>query len=972
MPLSPCLVLSGSQCRFLARTSPFSTPANLGRCGSFRFVAAGCFRSKLSTCTITIPILSARCSPPPTFSGHGALVRLEYTPASLFQRRQYWKDIWAHEQSQNVETDEENEVFEGMEKIEESTSAYSSTSNFPRHLQLSRSKLKARRQGRPQLVIDAIQGPAAACYTQNVFSKNNLSHVNLRQISPRNPAQCKIFVQSSRENLPLSLYTVLARYVQAVCMPSLGESEFRFTEAELHVLQSKGYTGEHVKRWATSLLEPSPFISAQLFQDTEPTPPMFLVLIFLRRRTISTYALSIIMQHLDDRLRHGGIDWNVLKILIIRLTRQARKVWPESMPRISSLFTTEARRLFHNSVATKSAYSKLGADVDRFCNAFIKLLSLPASLNPMLSSRFQEKAQFGILKFMADSSPPIAVTRTGFRALSRVQLAHTKTSQEQEWARLKGTSWPPWKQSQTAMDEGKGYQYGASRASTILHRMFEAGYPQGKFETMVELYAGWDVDLSPTIQTRTLLPQISTYKRDSERLQSLIWAARVRATRTRREAWACFVAYEASKAPASQDVYQAMFEKLYFSVYAESSLRMKAHQVTSKANIDTSILPGDMREVIPEPSSPLGLVYISEPVPTMDQLYHRMTGRGLQPTGRVLAFMINTTSNFSSGLDMLRSAESEFHHLASLLDGSILGRPADDQLGLSLPTYLLTAFIRLLCRFGHFSHMPHAKPMTIVSTNHLDQLRTDPHYRLEYALGLLLHLLPRYGPAWTAYMEILVHFPCERHILGQKSITSQHTIMCVILEKMHQVGIQLDQEQFQIVCTILRYTAQAAISNQLSTWEANHILSSESRRLRSLFNTLVKGHLGNLYQTSPNDPQSDKRLPPQIPRPWTIHAYVRALGTFRDFEGLYSLSTWATNHVAEITEVAKAQRSGPQAWRKTLVALRVALEGKLDDNLSAGPASVELVELTKAQIDGVEEWGGWPTDEEVEVYRENS
>lgn len=957
MTLSSCFAVPGSPYRSLARASaaafPIGTDPTPSR--SAPFLPARLYhivRTPLSTLT-SGP--TAICSPSRrTLPLRGTLTHLDLACNPLPQRRLYSESNGALEQAIN---DEDKETFNAFENMEAT-------------LQQSRSKLKAQRQSQPQFVLDAIQGPSADYYYRTPSDKVDLSYNSLhraRQMSHMiHRSGKRKFLHPSQENYPVSLYTILASYLRDFGVPSWAESKHSFTDTELRVLQSRGFARHEVKRWASSILEPNPLIGAQVILMAQRAPPMFLVLIFLRRRNLSTYALSIIMQHIDKRVKVNTIDWNTLRILTIRLLRHARKTWPESIPWISSLFTTEARRIRDETLAPENTHSALRADMGHFCNAFIKLLSLPATLQPVLSSRFQEKGQFEVLKFMASHSPPFSVSKAGFRGLSRVQLAHAKTPQEQEWARLKSSTWPPWKQSQTALDEDKGYQYGMSRASKIMHRMFEAGYPPGKFETMVELYAGWDADLSPTIQTRTSLPRISTYYRDSGRLQALIWAARIRATRTRREAWACFLAYEASKAPASQDVYQAMFEKLFYPLHVETG---------SQARPKERVLPGDVKEPMPEPTSPLDQIYLSEPVDTLDQLYNRMVSRNVQPTGRVLAFLIETASSFKSGLHRLQSAGRGQSQIGSLIDGSIIDKPAQLNLGPSIPSYLLAAVIRLLCRFGRFSEIPTTKTRLAFSPeDHLALLQTDGNYRLEYALSLLLHLRPRYRPAWTAYMRMVIVFPCDEHLLhpphtATQQIKTQYTMMVMLLEKMDEIGLELDQDQFKLVCDCLRSIAREAFKGHLTSHEAAHIISTEPRRLRSQFNTLVNVHLthSSLVPSSP----SPTGLPPmpRIPQPWLLHAYIRALGTFRDFEGLYSLSTWITNHVPEINEVAKSHHSGARAWRRTIVALRAALEGLLEKNYVGPRAQPELVELTKAQIDAVEEWGGWATEEDVEDYR---
>jgi len=62
----------------------------------------------------------------------------------------------------------------------------------------------------------------------------------------------------------------------------------------------------------------------------------------------------------------------------------------------------------------------------------------------------------------------------------------------------------------------------------------------------------------------------------------------------------------------------------------------------------------------------------------------------------------------------------------------------------------------------------------------------------------------------------------------------------------------------------------------------------------------------------------------------------------------------------ELAGVIEEQRGGMRRMRLTLIAVRVFLEQG---------ASEEIVALVEQLVESVEEWGGWPVDEELELYR---
>lgn len=776
---------------------------------------------------------------------------------------------------------------------------------------------------------------------------------------------------------PNSLYSILARYLDHYTRPGDGAlSDFSFAAAERDLLSKDGHREANVIEWATCLLERRSRTAVALFRDREEVPA-FVLLLFLRRQHIGASALDVILRHVAERYKATPPPWSTLQLLCVRLLRHARQHKPESIPWIASFFAAQATALFGRMDFNKVS-PRLVSDSTRFCNTLLLLISLPACQNPIMTALSQETAQLQILQFMAGCTPPIIVTALGFRSVARNQLAHPKTSEEKDWAELKGSSWPPWKENRTAMDEDKGYGYGASRASRILHRMFEAGYRGHLMEEIMEVYAGWDTDLSPTIQTRTSLPQHSSRPRPAGYYTSLLWASRVRTTRTRREAWACFLAYEMSGASVSQQVYLAMFEKLYYSALSRANTKESKGDSGDRVKEDviledteTGVLPGDMKEVLPDPTSPLHYVYLSEPVPTIKELYHRLTLQDVRPSGRLLAFLLTGAPSFDTCLKLLKDAGRDFNGgVGHLLSGQLDDR---GRVG-AVPGYLLAAFIQCLCRFGQFARPP--LEATLPSPEqHAHALKHDTHYLLEYAYALLSRYRPTYRPAWTAYIHKVVHSTLESTIskvghdnVHRRGIVRYDTVW-MLVQMMEENDVDVDDRIFQMLCNITTHTAQATQIDAATSEQARHIFTTGSAQLRKVFARLVGATAANPSNIVTTDSASLDMVPPHIPGPADLHAYVRALGTLNDYEGLYSFSTWLTTHSEEVTARSEAQYSGNKALFRTLVALRAAVTGYLGEgNEPRQQAPDEIVQLIKSQIDRVEEWGGWPTQEHVDQY----
>ncbi|KAF1839557.1 hypothetical protein BDW02DRAFT_643608, partial [Decorospora gaudefroyi] len=828
--------------------------------------------------------------------------------------------------------------------------------------QLSRNSRRALRQSRPAMVLQAISGPARNLYFIAPPGKTDSSYRAPRKTQrPKGRARRDATAIPSpsapwpSRPEPVSLSLLLARYLKLHTASHPTDAALHYRPLELNLLRSRAYTPQSIERWASCLVEPRSNVAAKTFGPRVETPPLFLLLLFLRRKHLTVVALGVVMRHIDQRAKAESISWPALKIIAIRLLRHARISWPEAIPYIAAFFAAQARRLHHHSGGSNAISRRVLADMTHFCNTYLALLSLPTTARPVVCAALQEKAQFQILEYMARSSPAVVVTRLGFQSVARNQLAHAKTPQEREWAELKGPSWPPWRESRTAMDEDKSYDFGASRASMILHRMYEAGYSGGMWEHVAHVYAGWDTDSSPTIQTRTSLPRLSAQNRHVDYLHALLWAGRIRTTRTRREAWACFLSSESPAHPAHPEIYLAMFEKLYYGTLPRSShVGYLSETSQHPENRTTDLLPGDMKEVLPDPSSSLHLVYLSEPVPNSRQLLQRMYMRtDIKPSNRLLAFLLLSSPDFDMVLDLLATAKHSYNgEIGRILSGEHDSIP--DQ---PIPGYLFAAIIRALCRFGHLHQPLPDKFAFMPPEQHAYHLKLNRQYLVEYAYMLLRHYRPMHRPAWATLMDKLLRTKgCD-----QVDRISRYRLICDLLEHMEQIELDVDDDIFRLVCMAHVYAAQAINQGAASIEDARHVRLTGSRRLRTLFHGLVGT---NADMQSHRD--MDSSVPPRIPGPAELHEYVRALGILRDYEGLYSLSTWLTRHHAEVTTRAAAQRGGRAILFRTLVALRLAVEGDGSDRASGAPEDIAL--LVKSKIESVEEWGGWPAQEYVVMY----
>lgn len=203
--------------------------------------------------------------------------------------------------------------------------------------------------------------------------------------------------------------------------------------------------------------------------------------------------------------------------------------------------------------------------------------------------------------------------------------------------------------------------------------------------------------------------------------------------------------------------------------------------------------------------------------------------------------------------------------------------------------------------------------------------------------------------------------------------------------------------------------------------DANALLRSTNHvtRLKGLFQVLV-GSQDHVAVTNPSSSAvPDHGIGLALPRllatpgPALLHAYIRALGWLGDHDGLVILVEWMVEHRAELAAKRAQDRNGEVMMRRAVVALRVFLErswlpqfaqpqephtdnedGTLDadavDDTRPQPkqsphdlrlrnlrrlesgASTDMIEKVEHLVNSVEDWSGWPSDEEVERYCRDS
>ena len=815
-----------------------------------------------------------------------------------------------------------------------------------------------------------------------------------------------------------------------------------FDEEALLLLESRGYDVQDVMSWAwiiaaksseravsrLDVLYNKPWQRTNLLVDPVP---VFVFMFLLRRPHVTASALRMLIKHANDWLLFASekpctstsstISEQTIMLLVVRLLRHARLVWPAAMESIVSILTThvDGGKSCGHSPASQDLDETTSIRLSFMYNRILKLVALPSSQNPFLSVPYRQQAQFNVLRRMNQFRPHLTITREGYQAIASVQLAHRKTLREREWAEMKAKSWPPWKVDKLGIDSVKSIEMGVSRAMDALMRMYEAGYSRGNWEATAEILSGWDTDRSPTIQRRSvLLPSyrsfaITTANLDLNRWkESLdVWTARIRATRTLDESWACFLACRRELGAVPATVYFTMFESLVYDrrrKKEECSTQFCGNPNTHDF-LDRLILPGDGKELAPAPTNPRDGIYLSAPPPNISDFFHTMVIEGHQPTGRFLAFLLNHAESFEEGLKYLEhSALSAKTKSVLLANASFSARTVRETLA-ALPKQVLAAYIYHLSSFGVILYSRQSSRRHFVDDDNHSGLaaKLDP---LKQAHRLLHLARPLYRPTWYSLLHALSKITLktyEEHFDPSDYLRdlSLWNLAESLVGYMDIADLKLDFFGFYLVCKTLEKTIRAsqvvmsatqdpskAAEARLDSQELQQDPEDLSREARlkaealltqgcALVKTLFKEACGTLRATTaPSQALNRANSLPnllEVPAGVHLHAFIRVLGLAQDYAGILELMEWMSNYASAIKALSDEMTNGRRSLRRTLIAARIFLEGSWPGDVesedereqrSNTAAPEHIMQRVYTIIEETEQWDGWPTDEEVEEY----
>ncbi|KAI9041258.1 uncharacterized protein KD926_007212 [Aspergillus affinis] len=667
------------------------------------------------------------------------------------------------------------------------------------------------------------------------------------------------------------------------------------------------------------------------------------------------------------------IDPNMCITFVVRLLHHARQLLPQAQVPIVRALATYLTLLKSDKAhgVSRATPQNMKFMTAKF-NLVLRLLALRCRQGSFRSAAIQQEAQFTLLRAMAGNQPVMPVTRQSYQAIAVVQLAHKKTSAERQFAELKAPSWPPWKEEKSGIDFQRGSEGMSSRAMRVMTQMKEAGYGHSRWEEVAGIYAGWDTDKSPTIQTRASMPQPRLLRNSVGSTSSAaIWEARLRSTRTVREAWACFLSYQDQGLGPQDRVYGAMVDKLVHGDKPEKN----------NFGHSSHALPGDGLEVFPEPSSARDLIYVHTEPPTLGEFLHQMLSQGIRPRSKMLASLLPSAPNIRCGLDYLccsRLSNDQVMALCTTWGSETDYRERSGRVLNEISDFLFTAFIYLLCKFPTpkdlmFRHSvramdafplimgyrskAHMKPATLFS------YAPGSPTNLQHAINLLMVRKSKPPEAWTHALSAI----SRNRLSHANRMVNKNTQVVLtwyesleLLGRMKKLRIELRPEAFRLLCNNFSKFMMAEKAQPGATEEGMQLVAEVARYgalthvdldclqsqdmtasgldiLRGQFDRLVtQGSMTHPVFAKENEPQSRVEGADSLPRlsyipsPAIFHALVRSLGFAEDYDSLIQVLGWMCRYESNIQAASEEYMNGPRMLRNVVVAISVYLEGHLD------------------------------------------
>ncbi|KAK3904670.1 hypothetical protein C8A05DRAFT_13462 [Staphylotrichum tortipilum] len=596
-------------------------------------------------------------------------------------------------------------------------------------------------------------------------------------------------------------------------------ADWKLRVAELE--DRTGITEADIKQWVWILSPATADNKARRFLTSRCRKPVFLLDLLVakdknfRDHDIFARLITYIRTHYvhpdrpDEVLggqhaRYYGlaVTWKDFLILLHRLARYCRELWPAGTPLLADLVTD-----YINTVPPGSnghTLTGLQARTAIF-NQALWYFSQPPLVRPLDNMEHSWAAQRRLLCLVATCEPPLVVDMTGYRAIRSVLSTLEKSRDETRNAQRTTPTWPPYRRAVDGVDERRDPDDDLSRNVKAGILANAAGYEHDTVDRLLDTLGGSRPGAPPTTQTRALPPPPAPGPRANDNLM-LLWAELVKTTRNAREAWIQFSSPPLPTMRPDSRVYAAMFTKLYAPV----------------VRLPSGMTPGDSQAAFPVDDSNLSDFEVARLAPpTPHELYDHMLHRdGLVPAGPCLVVLIRHARTKEAALAYLR--DSPHAEQIGALRAPILKATEEDLRRTSaLPGGVFRAWIHMLCnttsrRRGR-AVPEHTAPFADVwepgrNLNWTPRMGRIP---LDFAIHEAVALTTVYqannppspGRDWIPWHSIMGALATSRSlqsVQGQGFNTLKTTLAFLDIFERTQASMGVDLRAFELLCAMGR------------------------------------------------------------------------------------------------------------------------------------------------------------------------
>lgn len=581
--------------------------------------------------------------------------------------------------------------------------------------------------------------------------------------------------------------------------------------------------------------------------------------------------------------------------------------------------------------------SDLSSRLSWICNDALEKLAIMADSHPFESMQFAWDSQAMVLELVNVLSAPVTLEASSYRALAKVLVACKKAEWEEHAITHILPSWPPWRKTQDGMDARIRPDDELSRAVSVVRNLVRAGHSLKGVDQAALILGGRDVDGTPTIASRSILKTDDFIFGTCSGANDRLWAARIRATRNIKEAWSAFRACREAGQKPTIGMYDEMLEKLVFDKKRQGGSR------------NSPRVPGAGKEVAAYGNDNLTETELQRvSPPSIEELTDAMKRDGLELSRRSLDLLVESARTPDHALKLLSSRglpKEAVRKLAKLSKRSTADwkSPVSHiRIGHSIPYATLLAYIKLLCRFSAYRKIHR-------------RVNDGRSVGLEFILGAvnILQQHPNLRDGYTVVVKAISLIKITQKADRKYDFRNAGWLWALnidLLQHLRHTLHAINADHFGYACY--------GLFNAIAAEAHGFVMPGDGKRdglafMKDLWRFLT-GHA--------EDPVSDDSKVPMLYaiKGWQLHAYVRLLALADEREEIVHVISFMSKYSSELDEVGRAGTNGIRLLRRTLLAMRLYAISTRDEQYES-----TLGEIAKS-ID--EEWGGWPTDFEVDEY----